>query len=133
MKTKKLRENKANQLELNNNIMNHLTQRQKRRYRIRKVVQGTSLKPRLAVFRSNKYMYAQVIDDINNITLVSGDDKPNKKGVSRIESAKMLGEEIAKKCIEKNIKTVVFDRGGYSYHGRVKQVAEGARSKGLIF
>jgi large subunit ribosomal protein L18 len=113
--------------------MKQLKQRQKRRYRIRKTVSGTALRPRLAVFRSNKYMYVQVIDDINNVTLVYSDDKLHKKGMNRMESAKKLGENVASKCIEKNIKTVVFDRGGYNYHGRVKQVAEGARSKGLIF
>lgn len=113
--------------------MKKITQRQKRRYRIRKIVKGTPSRPRLAVFRSNKYMYVQVIDDVNNATLLSANDKGHKKGVSRIESAKKLGEEIATKCSEKKIKTVVFDRGGYNYHGRVKQVAEGARSKGLLF
>lgn len=115
---------------------NKSTARQKIRYRIRKKIVGTSSKPRLSVFRSNTDIYAQLIDDNNGATLASASSK--QKDISaqkapKIDKSKMVGESIAKKATELGIKQVVFDRGGYIYHGRVKAVAEGAREGGLDF
>lgn len=115
---------------------NKSTARQKIRYRIRKKIMGTSSKPRLSVFRSNTDIYAQLIDDNNGATLASASSK--QKDISaqkapKIDKSKMVGESIAKKATELGIKQVVFDRGGYVYHGRVKAVAEGAREGGLDF
>lgn len=92
---------------------------------MRAKVVGTGIRPRLSVFKSNKYIYSQIIDDEKGVTLVSV--KGDKNG------AEQVGEEIAKKAIAKKIKTVVFDRGGFQYHGRVKDLAEGARKGGLKF
>ncbi len=110
--------------------------RQKKHLRIRKHIKGTAEKPRLAVFRSLKHIRAQVIDDKNNTTLVSAstldaDFKGNAENGCNVEGAKKVGELLAKKALEKGIDTVVFDRGGYLYHGRIKAVAEGAREAGL--
>jgi large subunit ribosomal protein L18 len=115
--------------------------KQERRYRIRKRIrkniQGTSELPRMSVFRSNKQIYVQLIDDDTGITLASASSKnkeiAEKKNVSKSEQAKLVGKLIAEKCIAKGIKNVVFDRGGYLYHGRVKELAEGAREGGLKF
>lgn len=103
--------------------------------RVRKKIFGTSEKPRLSVFRSAKHMYAQIIDDTKGVTLVaaSTSGKESVKGSSNVAGAKKIGEMIAEKAKAKNIETVVFDRGGYKYHGRVKALAEGAREKGLKF
>lgn len=103
--------------------------------RIRGVVSGTADRPRLAVYRSNKQIYAQVIDDVNGVTLVSvGSGKIKEaQGVAKIEQATIVGKEIASKAKAAGIETVVFDRGGYLYHGRVKALAEGAREGGLKF
>lgn len=109
--------------------------REKRHLRVRKKIFGTTERPRLAVYRSEKNIYAQIIDDINGTTLVSASslDK-NFEGVgSNKEAAKVVGEMIAKKALEKGITEVVFDRGGYVYHGRVQNLAEGAREAGLQF
>ena len=104
--------------------------------RIRQKIQGTSSKPRLNVFRSNSHIYAQVIDDEKGITLVSASsiDKELKleKG-SNIEAAKQVGALVAKRALEKKIENVVFDRGGYIFHGRVKALADAARAAGLKF
>ncbi len=111
----------------------------RRHKRIRKKVHGTAERPRLCVFRSNKHIYAQIIDDEDRVTLVSAssldkevisqlDKNATKKTVSRI-----VGKVIAKRALEKGIENVVFDRGGYLYHGRVKELAEGARENGLKF
>ena len=91
--------------------------------------------PRLCVFRSNKNIYAQIIDDVNGKTLVSAStlEKDFEAGGSKKESAKKVGIAVAKKAVAANIKTVVFDRGGYQYHGRVKELADGAREGGLEF
>lgn len=108
--------------------------RVRKHVRVRQKVSGTSEKPRLCVFRSNKHISAQVIDDVKGVTLVSSSSvalKLNDGG--NIEGAKKVGEDIAKKCLEKKIDTVVFDRAGYIYHGRVKALAEAARSAGLKF
>ncbi len=103
------------------------------RKRIRKNVSGTAAKPRLAVFRSNKQIYAQIIDDENGVTLASASSLKNKgaQSVNKIEQASMIGKEIAEKAVKAGINNVVFDRGGYLYHGRVKQLAEAAREAGL--
>ncbi len=108
--------------------------RDRRHARVRAKVLGTVERPRLSIFRSNKFIYAQIIDDEAGKTLVAASDmelKGKKKG--KIESSKTIGTELAKKAKEKNITKVVFDRGGYLYAGRVKAVAEGAREGGLDF
>lgn len=109
--------------------------RVRRHVRVRKKVFGTPEMPRLAVYRSEKNIYAQIIDDINGVTLVSASSLEKEfKGVgSNKEGAKLVGESVAKKALEKGINKVVFDRGGYIYHGRVQQLAEGAREAGLQF
>ena len=109
--------------------------REKRHLRVRKKVFGTVERPRLSVFKSEKNIYAQVIDDINGVTLVSAsslDKDFSAKGGNK-EGAKLVGEVVAKRAIEKGITEVVFDRGGYIYHGRVKELAEAAREAGLQF
>jgi len=112
-----------------------ISKREKRKLRIRKKIFGTKERPRLCVFRSNKHIYAQIVDDIEGKTLVSAKDqelKLNEKK-SGVEISFEVGKLIAKKALEKGIKKVVFDRSGYKYHGRVKAVAEGARAGGLEF
>jgi len=110
--------------------------RQKIRYRIRKKISGSSQKLRLSVFRSNKDIYCQLIDDANGTTIASASSRQKdiaaQKG-NKVEASKKVGEAIAKKSQELGIKNVIFDRGGYLYHGRVKAVAEGAREGGLEF
>jgi large subunit ribosomal protein L18 len=103
-----------------------------RHRRIRAKVKGTDKIPRLCVFRSSKYIYAQLIDDEKAKTILSVNDK-DVKGKNRIDSAKEVGKLIAQKAIEKKIKKVVFDRAGYKYHGRVKSLADGVRQGGLKF
>ena len=109
--------------------------RNKIRRSIRKRIKGTSERPRLSVFRSNKDIYVQVIDDLNGNTLVAASSR--EKGVAakgtKAEKSKAVGVELAKRAIEKGITQVVFDRGGYLYHGRVKALADGAREGGLKF
>ncbi|GEK34092.1 50S ribosomal protein L18 [Kurthia sibirica] len=109
--------------------------RKKRHGRVRAKISGTTLRPRLNVYRSNKNIYAQLIDDSQGVTLVSAStmDKGFEGATGNVESAKLIGETIAKKAADKNIKEVVFDRGGYLYHGRVKALAEAARENGLEF
>jgi len=109
--------------------------RQRLRFRIRKTVSGTAERPRLAVFRSNKEIYAQLIDDVNGktITAASSRDKDVKATGSKVEIAKIVGKAVAEKAIKAGVETVSFDRGGYLYHGRVKSLAEGAREGGLKF
>ncbi|MBR4262271.1 MAG: 50S ribosomal protein L18 [Bacilli bacterium] len=102
----------------------------------REAIHGTTAVPRLNVFRSNSNIFAQIIDDEKGVTLVSSSslDKSLKlANGSNVEAAKKVGEDIAKKAIKANIKKVVFDRGGYLYHGRVKALAEAAREQGLEF
>lgn len=108
-------------------------QRTRRRNRIRAKVSGTASIPRLAVFKSLKYIYAQLIDDENGVTLVAATSKGVKVKKGKTEGAKIVGTEIAKKAGEKKISKVVFDRGGYIYTGRVKALADGAREGGLNF
>lgn len=115
---------------------NKSTARQKIRYRIRKKIVGVSAKPRLSVFRSNTDIYAQLIDDSNGVTLAAASSKQKDiqaQKAPKIEKSKMVGSAIATKAKELGISTVVFDRSGYIYHGRVKAVAEGAREAGLVF
>jgi len=110
--------------------------RQKIRYRIRKKVNGTTEKPRLSVFRSNTDIYAQLIDDTKGTTIASASSKQKDIAAQKAPKSaksKMVGEAIARKAVELGVKQVVFDRGGYVYHGRVKAVAEGAREAGLDF
>lgn len=110
--------------------------RVKRHLRVRNKVSGTTERPRLAVYRSEKNIYAQVIDDNNAVTLVSASsldkDFQGKVGSNK-EAAKLVGKMIAERAVEKGIKEVVFDRGGYVYHGRIKELADGAREAGLKF
>jgi len=109
--------------------------RMKRHMRIRNKISGTPERPRLNVFRSGKHIYAQIIDDINGVTLVSAStmDKDFDGYGGNKEAAKQIGKKIAERAAEKNITEVIFDRGGYVYHGRVKELAEGAREGGLKF
>ncbi len=109
--------------------------RQKRHLRVRNHISGTAERPRLNVFRSLSNIYAQVIDDVNGVTLVSAStkDKDFKNYGGNIEAAKAVGEAVAKRALEKGITEVVFDRGGYVYHGRVAALAEAAREAGLKF
>ena len=110
-------------------------ERTRRHARVRTKVSGTAERPRLCVFRSNSHLYAQIIDDVAGITLVAAStlDKEVKTKKSNKEAAAEVGALIAKKAAAKNIKTVVFDRGGYIYHGVVKALAEAAREGGLEF
>ena len=106
------------------------------RFRIRKTVSGTGQRPRLAVFRSNKEIYAQLIDDVNGktITAASSRDKDiSASKVNKTEAAKLVGKAIAERAVKAGVDAVSFDRGGYLYHGRVKSLAEGAREGGLKF
>ena len=106
--------------------------------RIRKALSGTQERPRLCVFRSNKHIYAQIVDDSQGRTLVSAstadaDAKGQVKNGSNIAAAKAVGQLVAKRAIEKGLGSVVFDRGGYIYHGRIKALADAAREAGLKF
>ncbi|MES2429549.1 MAG: 50S ribosomal protein L18 [Bacteroidota bacterium] len=115
---------------------NKSSARVKIKYRIRKKISGVNVKPRLSVFRSNSDIYAQLINDDNGTTLASASSKDKDilaQKVNKTEKSKLVGNAIAKKASELGVTTVVFDRGGYIYHGRVKAVAEGAREGGLQF
>jgi len=104
--------------------------------RVRKIVSGTAQKPRLSVFRSNKEIYAQIVDDENGVTLAATSSKDKEftaKSGTKIEKAVLVGEKIAKIALDKGVENVTFDRGGFLYHGRVKSLAEGARKGGLKF
>jgi len=109
--------------------------RQRIQYRIRKIVSGTAARPRLSVFRSNKEIYAQLIDDVNGVTLLTASSR--EKGVdtkgTKIEIATAVGKLVGEKALKAGIENVTFDRGGYLYHGRVQSLAEGARAAGLKF
>ncbi len=115
---------------------NKSSARRKIKYRIRKKISGAAAKPRLSVFRSNSDIYVQLVDDNNGVTLAAASSREKDilaQKVAKIEKSKMVGAAIARKAGELGITTVVFDRGGYIYHGRVKAVAEGAREGGLVF
>ncbi len=109
--------------------------RLKRHRRVRSKVSGTASCPRLNVFRSSKHIYAQVIDDVKGVTLVAASsmDKDFEGFGGNKEAAKKVGQLVGKKALEQGIETVVFDRGGYLYHGRIKELADGARESGLKF
>ena len=112
--------------------------RQKRHYRLRRYLSGTAERPRLAVFRSGKHIYAQVIDDVKGHTLAASSTMEKAisgglKTTSDVEAAKVVGADVAKKALDKGINTVVFDRGGFIFHGRVKALADAAREAGLQF
>ncbi len=112
--------------------------RRKKHMRIRNKITGTPERPRLNVYKSSKNIYAQIIDDSKGVTLVSASTvdtaiKGNVKSGGNIEAAKEVGKLIAQRAVEKGIKLVVFDRGGYVYHGRVKELADAARAEGLEF
>jgi len=121
--------------------MAKLTRRERRlrrHRRVRKKVFGTPERPRLAVYRSLKHIYAQIIDDTKGVTIVSASTldariKPRMKELTKVQEAYEVGKLIAERAIEKGIKKVVFDRGGFIYHGRVKALAQGARDAGLEF
>lgn len=118
-------------------IRKHTSQREvnrnRKKIRIRKVVKGTDERPRLCIYRSNKHVYAQVINDVKGATLVSASSLAIDEKLAGMELAKRVGQEVAKLAIAKNIKDVVFDRNGYIYHGQVKAMADGAREGGLNF
>ncbi|MBS1606355.1 MAG: 50S ribosomal protein L18 [Bacteroidetes bacterium] len=110
--------------------------RQKIKFRVRKKIAGTAQRPRLSVFRSNSDIYVQLIDDDNAKTLVAASSKDKdivaQKG-TKSEKSRLVGAAVARKAVELGLKDVIFDRGGYLYHGRVKAVADGAREGGLNF
>jgi large subunit ribosomal protein L18 len=110
--------------------------RKKRHAHVRRTITGTAARPRLNVFRSSKHIYAQLVDDVAGVTVASAtslDKELNLENGGSIEAAKQIGELVAKRAIDKGYNTVVFDRGGYLYHGRVKELAEAARLAGLQF
>ncbi|MFE8703845.1 50S ribosomal protein L18 [Cytobacillus sp. FJAT-54145] len=110
--------------------------RKKRHARVRSKLSGTAARPRLNVFRSSKHIYAQLIDDVNGVTLASAstlDKEVSLESTGNVDAAVKVGELVAKRAVEKGVKAVVFDRGGYLYHGRVKALADAARESGLEF
>ena len=109
--------------------------RERRHRRVRKKVRGTAARPRLAVFRSNKHIYAQVIDDVAGVTLASAStvEKGQSGAGATVAAAKAVGERLGERAKAAGVTTVVFDRGGFQYHGRVAAVADGARGAGLEF
>ncbi len=107
--------------------------RLRRKAKIRSTMSGTAKRPRLSVFRSNENIYVQLIDDVTGKTLAAASDIKTDGKTTKVESAKKVGEEIAKKAKDLKIKEIVFDRGGFAYHGRVKALAEAARETGLKF
>ncbi len=115
---------------------NKVIARKKIHYKIRKRISGVSTKPRLSVFRSNREIYAQLIDDVNGVTLTAASSKEKDVVAQKVvknEKSKLVGAAIARKAAELGITECVFDRSGYLYHGRIKNVAEGAREGGLKF
>ena len=114
------------------------SERIKRHKRIRNKISGTPERPRLSVFRSSKHIYAQIIDDVNGVTLVAASTMEKSvaeavKEMTKSEQAKYVGSEIGRRALEKGVNTVVFDRSGYLYMGRLEALAEGAREAGLVF
>jgi len=116
-------------------MSNKINQQRRRKVRIRAKIFGTSDRPRLSVYRSNRYISAQIINDVKRETLIGLNEKSLSapKDLSPIKRAGFLGEELAKKALKKKIGRVVFDRGAYRFHGRIKALAEGARKGGLEF
>lgn len=116
--------------------INRNANRKKRHSRVRRKINGTPSRPRLNIFRSENHIYAQIIDDSIGHTLVSAstlDKSANLASTKNKEAAKFVGESVAKQALEKGIEEVVFDRGGFIYHGRIKELAESAREAGLKF
>lgn len=107
--------------------------RARRKLRIRKKVQGTAERPRLSVFRSAKHIYVQIIDDVGGRTIAAASSVRGTTDGSKVDAAKSVGSLVAKACIDRGVEQVVFDRGGYRYHGRVRALAESAREAGLKF
>ena len=117
-------------------IVSRKNKRKGIKYRIRKIIKGTDQTPRLAVYRSNKQIYAQLIDDNVGHTIIAASSREkviNEKQINKIEQAKLVGSLIAEKALKAGISEVKFDRGGFLYHGRVKALAEAAREAGLSF
>lgn len=116
-------------------IIKKNVQRAKRKAHIRKIIKGTQERPRVSVFRSNLHLYAQVIDDVQGKTLcsVNGNEKSFSNLKNNKDSAKVLGKELAKRMTSLNIKTCVFDRNGYKYHGVIKSLADAMREDGIVF
>lgn len=115
-----------------------ITGRQRRKYRIRNKISGTSERPRLSVFRSARHIYAQVVNDVDGETVafastLSGDVREAAKEVNKMDAAKQVGALIARICLERKVDRVVFDRNGFLYHGRIKALADAAREGGLQF
>ena len=114
--------------------LSKLQRRTRIKRRIRKIISGTATKPRLSVFRSNKEIYAQLVDDVNGVTLASVSSRDKEiKATTKLEDATAVGKSIAEKATTAGIETVAFDRNGYLYHGRVKVLADAAREAGLKF
>lgn len=114
--------------------MNKIERKIKRQIRTRSKIRGTTIRPRLSVYKSNRFMYAQLVDDEARKTIVGVSEKHLKEALKgKITRAKAVGALLAKKAIDKKFKKVIFDRGSYSYHGRISAVAEGAREGGLEF
>lgn len=110
-----------------------IAKRERRHGRVRAKISGSGTRPRLVVFRANSHIYAQLIDDETNKTLAAASSLEIKSKGPKMDSATAVGQAIAKKALDKKIESVVFDRGGYKYHGRVKALAEAARAEGLKF
>lgn len=107
--------------------------REIRHKRVRSRISGTETMPRLAVFKANQHIYAQIIDDASGKTLAAASSKEVKTKMNKVDLSKEVGKLVAGKAMAKNIKTVKFDRGGFAYHGRIKALAESARESGLVF
>jgi large subunit ribosomal protein L18 len=119
---------------MNRSIVLKRKQRDRRKRSVRKNLSGTTDVPRVSVYRSNKHIYAQIIDDQNHKTIVSSSDKALKNKIGKnIEVASLVGEDLGKKAKAKKVEKVVFDRSGYKYHGKIKALADGLRKAGLKF
>lgn len=110
----------------------HKTSKNRRKIRVSSKINGTSVRPRISVFRSNRFIYAQAIDDVEGKTVASVNSKDLKLESNKVEQAKNIGLEIGKKLKELKIESCVYDRGSYRYHGRVKSLADGVREAGVI-
>ena len=114
--------------------LSKLQRRTRIKRRIRKIISGTPIKPRLSVYRSNKEIYAQLVDDVNGVTLASVSSRDKEiKADTKVEAAAAVGKTIAEKAVKAGVETIAFDRNGYLYHGRVKVLADAARESGLKF
>jgi large subunit ribosomal protein L18 len=114
--------------------LSKLQRRTRIKRRIRKIISGTPTKPRLSVYRSNKEIYAQLVDDVNGVTLASVSSRDIEiKADTKVEAAAAVGKAIAEKAVKVGVETIAFDRNGYLYHGRVKVLADAARESGLKF